>query len=105
RLVERVVHEGAVVGAGQRQVGDANAVLVLVLEHPVDPGDDIARVAHARVVEHVDGDEARRRSRAGVPGGSAGGDARDEGAVAEPVAGRVRGRGGEGGACDDATGE
>src|SRR6185369_5616913 len=68
RPVERVEHERAVVGPGQREVRNANSVLILVRDDPVEPGDDVARVTHAVVVEDVDGDELRARGGACAAG-------------------------------------
>src|SRR5256885_5118578 len=43
----------------EREVGDADAVLVLVGEDPVRGGDDVARAGHPLVVHDVERDDLR----------------------------------------------
>ena len=71
----------------QREVGDADVVLRLVLEDPVAGRDDVGDGRLALVVHHVDGDEVRARRHAGEAGRLARGDAGHERSVPVSVAG------------------
>ena len=90
RLIERVEEEARAPGGMEREVGDANVVLRLVLEDPVAGGNDVGHGRLALVVHDVDGEQVRGRRDTGVARRSAGCDAGDERAVAVAVARRVR---------------
>ena len=85
-LVERVVHEAVGDRRMQGEVRDADPVLRLVRENPVRGGDDVARPRHPLVVHHVERDDLRPRSCAGMAGKVARGDSGHERSVAAPVA-------------------
>ena len=89
-LVERIGREVARNRGMQREVRDADVVLVLVLVDPLGRRDHVARTGHAGIVHDVERDELRRRSRACVVRAAAGRDPGDERAMAATVTGRVR---------------
>ena len=67
RLAQRIVAVGFEHRVPERQVDDADPVLRLVRDHPVDGVDHVARVARAVRAEHAQADDVRPGRDAGVP--------------------------------------
>ncbi len=65
RLHQRIDVRRLVDGMAERQVEDADAVRVLVLEHPLQPGEHARGAALPEAVEDADRDQARLRGDAG----------------------------------------